>query len=64
MTPSDRRRLERLVKTCDRLIDQMADAEMRGLIGDWNAASTRSSLRHDLAEFHDWQLRRLAERPS
>lgn len=60
MTAADARRLERILKTCGRLIDQMADAEMRGIIREWKGAGSRVSLRDDLCEFHDWWLRRLA----
>lgn len=57
MKPSDLRRLERVIALADRLIDALDDARMRGVVGDWLNNGRR--LRDDLAEFHDWQARRL-----
>ena len=60
MTPSDRKRIERVADLAGKLADAIGDAELRGLIGEWKG-STGHLLKDDLNEFHDWQLRRLAE---
>jgi hypothetical protein len=61
LNAKDARRLKRMLETAAKLIDQIDDMTMRGIIaGDWRGA-TGARLRDDLAEFHDWQLRRLPD---
>lgn len=60
MKAADAKQFERMLATCDKLIQQIDDARRRGSLGDWQASSLRP-LRSDLVEFLDWQSRKLAD---
>lgn len=44
------------MKSIDRLLVQMSHADLRSLVEDWNGSP---NLRENLAEFADWQQRKL-----
>jgi hypothetical protein len=60
MTKQDLGRLRRLINLADKFGDALADAERRGLVGDWKAHGDLrlSSL---VNEFHDWQCAKLGD---
>jgi hypothetical protein len=52
------RRLERLIKSIDRVIEQMKHADLRDLVDNWNGSP---KIRENLIDFADWHTRRLTE---
>ena len=52
MTPKAAKRLERLLKGIDRLLDQMDHADLRPIVEAWNGPP---NIRQNLIDFADWQ---------
>ena len=59
MKDRDIRFMERMLATGEKFIEQMAEARRRDLIGDWNGTNRHQTLKQDVAEFVDWQQRRV-----
>jgi hypothetical protein len=60
MTPKQVKRLERLLKSIDGIINQMSHADLRELVEAWNGPP---NVRQNLIDFADWQeakLRRIS----
>lgn len=56
MTPKQAKRLEVLLKSIDRVLDQMGHADLRPLVDAWNGPP---NIRENLSEFADWQQGKL-----
>lgn len=57
MAPKSAKRLERLLKSIDRVLVQMDHADLRPIVEAWNGPP---NIRLNLAEFADWQQAKLA----
>jgi len=56
MSPKQTKRLEKLLKAIDRVIDMMDHNDLRPLVDGWNGPP---NIRQNLADFADWQAAKL-----
>lgn len=56
MAPNQTKRLERLIKSIDKVLDQMDHADLRPLVEAWNGDR---NIRKNLADFADWQTAKI-----